>query len=122
MLPNLSRKSAIVIGADESGGDQMAHCEIEKGGKDLLIGSCRFRQFGGNGSFSVYPKSRDERFEGDLTSLTLTVTSPGVGDLKGLVRDGTAENWGTASLDSLQQACWKGNSFRLCIYAETGEQ
>jgi hypothetical protein len=118
VMPKLIRSPAIILGAEESGADQIAQCEVSKNGKKTLSGPCRFRQFGGNGSFSLYPTSRGDSLEGGISSLTLTVTSPGVGDVKGLVRDGTAESWGSARQEALEKACWKGDTFRLCIYAE----
>lgn len=118
MIPNLTRKPAVVVGADEAGADQLADCEVSRLGKDVLRGPCRFRQFGGNGSFSLYPAVSSQSFEGGLTSLTLTVNSPGVGEMKGLVRNGNAEGWGGAKQDVLEQACWKGEDFRLCVYAQ----
>lgn len=116
VLPAMSRKPAIVVGANELAIDNLAQCEVSRSGTNLLNGLCRFRQFGGNGSFSLYPRSADQSIQG-LTSLTLTVNSPGVGEVKGLVRNGASEDWGQAKQDSQEQACWKGDVFRMCIYA-----
>jgi hypothetical protein len=118
-IPKLVRQPAIIADAEESGGDQIAQCEVSRHGEKLFNGPCRFRQFGGNGSFSLYPISRNNSFQGGIGSITLTVTSPGAGDVKGLVRDGTAESWGGARQEALQKACWKGQDFRLCIYAQS---
>ena len=116
VLPGMSRKPAVVVGADEAGSDQLAQCEVSRNGADLLNGLCRFRQFGGNGSFSLYPRDTKQSIQG-LTSLTLTANSPGIAEVKGLVRNGTSETWGKATQEPLEKACWKGNIFRLCIYA-----
>ena len=118
VVPKLGRQPAVIVGADENVGDQIAQCVVQRNNNEVLNGPCRFRQFGGNGSFSLYPVSKEDSITGGLTSLTLTITSPGKGDVKGLVRNGTADPWGSARQDVLEQACWKGSDFRLCIYAE----
>lgn len=117
LMPKLVRQPAVILGADESGDNQLAQCKITRNDNIMLNGLCRFRQFGGNGSFSLYPASTGVSLDGGISSLTLTVTSPGVGDVMGLVRNGKAESWGFARQERVDKACWKGNAFRMCIYA-----
>ncbi|MDO5606582.1 MAG: hypothetical protein Q4G25_15625 [Paracoccus sp. (in: a-proteobacteria)] len=88
--------------------DQPAHCEITHGAASLG-GPCRFELRKG-GSFDV--RLSDGMTIAGSASLSLDITAKG----RGTVRAG-ATDWGAATRDTGDAACWKGDGFALCVRA-----
>lgn len=101
--------------AGEAGAAQrMARCVVQAPQTVTYRGPCRFAATR-NGSFTIDPP-RGRRFTGGVTSISLSVTGRGVGEVRGLTKDGINSRWGRAARSSRDRACWVGADFRLCAY------
>jgi hypothetical protein len=90
-----------------------ATCAIKSNGNPDFRGPCAFTPERG-GSFSIAPKGK-RRFPG-VTSISLSVVEPGVGEVRGLTRDGINSRWGEARRSRRDRACWEGSDFSICVY------
>lgn len=93
---------------------RLARCVVETSQTIAYRGPCLFQADRG-GSFTIDPP-RGRRFGGDITSISLTVTGRGVGQVRGLTTDGVNSRWGRAARSSRNAACWIGADFRVCAY------
>jgi hypothetical protein len=71
-----------------------ARCVVISNGASAYDGRCDFSAEKG-GSFSIKPIGRDA-FDG-ATIISISVTLPGVAEVKGLTRDGINSRWGKRS-------------------------
>ena len=90
-----------------------ARCVIDAAGAPRWSGPCQFEAERG-GSFTVTPARG--RFQNGVTSISLTVVSRGIGDVRGLTAAGVSSRWGEARRSPRDRACWIGADFSLCVY------
>lgn len=100
--------------APAQAGQRLARCTIETPQTRPYRGPCLF-QASRNGSFTIDPP-RGRRFVGDVTSISLSVTARGVGEVRGVTTGGINSRWGRAARSSRDAACWVGSDFRVCAY------
>ena len=93
---------------------RLARCVIEAPQTVAYRGPCLF-EADRSGSFSIDPP-RGRRFVGDVTSISLSVTGRGVGEVRGVTTDGVNSRWGNAARARNDRACWVGSDFRVCAY------
>lgn len=93
--------------------DRLARCVVETRQTIPYDGPCLFRAERG-GSFLIDPP-RGRTFLGDVSTISLAVTSRGVGEVRGLV-GGVNSRWGPAVRSSRRPACWIGEDFKICAY------
>jgi hypothetical protein len=90
-----------------------ARCVVTSNGAPAYDGKCDFSAEKG-GSFSIKPIGRDA-FDG-ATVISVSVTLPGVAEVRGLTRDGINSRWGEAKRSASDRACWVGDGFKICVY------
>lgn len=90
-----------------------ARCVVTSNGAPAYDGKCDFSAEKG-GSFSIKPIGRDA-FDG-ATVISVSVTLPGVAEVRGLTRDGINSRWGEAKRSASDRACWVGGDFKICVY------
>ncbi|WP_338438824.1 hypothetical protein VZG28_11915 [Synechococcus elongatus IITB4] len=91
-----------------------ARCVIQESGRTTFNGACDFKQFGGNGSFTL--TSLQSNWIAGRSVITVAILSPGVAEVRGLTQDGINSRWGTAERSSRDRACWVGSDFQICAY------
>jgi hypothetical protein len=105
---------ALPLSAAAQTSGKLATCRIESGGKVELSGKCRFIPEGRGGSFSLAHADGRKPLYGTILSVTVSVVSPGVAEVRGLTRDGINSRWGEARRSNQDRACWAGSDFRIC--------
>jgi hypothetical protein len=91
-----------------------ARCVIAAAGAPEWRGACDFQAERG-GSFTVIPPD-GRSFANGVGAISLQVVEPGLGDVRGLTRDGINSRWGEARRSTRDRACWIGADFSLCVY------
>ncbi|WP_026222879.1 hypothetical protein [Methylocystis rosea] len=90
-----------------------ARCVVNGAGAAPYNGKCEFSPETG-GSFSITPVGKSA-FDG-ATVISVSVTLPGVAEVRGLTRDGINSRWGEAKRSKEDPACWIGSDFKICVY------
>ena len=96
------------------GAGKIATCRVESAGKVEVNGPCRFRPDGGAGSFTLENRDRQKALYGSILSVTVSVVSPGMAEVRGLTRQGVNSRWGEAKRSNDDRACWIGADFKIC--------
>lgn len=104
--------AALALSSPAAGAPRTARCLVASAGNPTWEGPCRFDAERG-GSFTI---SAPERFGADIEQISVTITSPGVAEVRGLTADGIISRWGTARRSRRDRACWTGEDFNVCIY------
>jgi hypothetical protein len=91
-----------------------AFCIVKGTSAVHFRGNCIFKQFGGNGSFSI--ESPSGRIKGEVVMINVYVTEPGVAEVRGLTTSGINSRWGRARRSTSDPACWVGSDFTICAY------
>jgi len=92
---------------------KMASCQIASEGAVKFDGRCRFIAERG-GSFSLSPARGGGALYGSILSVSVTIVSPGVAEVRGLTKAGINSRWGPAKRSKRDPACWVGSDFRIC--------
>lgn len=96
------------------GKSKLADCRVESEGKVQVSGKCRFTPDAG-GSFTIeHADPKRSIFFGEIMSITVSIVSPGVAEVRGLTRQGVNSRWGEARRMANDRACWQGSDFRIC--------
>jgi len=91
-----------------------ARCEITSSGRVVFNRICDFQPDGRDGSFSLSPRNGAGALYGDILSVSVSVISPGLAEVRGLTRAGINSRWGQARRSQSDPACWAGEDFRVC--------
>jgi hypothetical protein len=91
-----------------------ARCVVTAAGTTPWQGACDFQPERG-GSFTISPPA-GRSFTGGVSAISLYIVEPGVGDVRGLTRDGGNSRWGEARRSPRDRACWIGADFSVCVY------
>jgi len=106
--------AVIVLGAFSSSlFAKSAMCTIESNGVVEFHGYCEFESERG-GSFSIADYDPDKPLFGTIMSVSLYVVEKGIGEVRGLTRDGINSRWGEAQRSRHDPACWVGSDFKIC--------
>ena len=101
-------------GAAAQGKSKLADCRVESEGKVQVSGKCRFTPDQG-GSFTIeHADANRTTFFGEIMSITVSIVSPGVAEVRGLTRQGVNSRWGEARRMASDRACWQGSDFKIC--------
>jgi hypothetical protein len=93
---------------------RLVDCRVESEGKVQVSGKCRFTPDEG-GSFTLeHADAKRTVFFGEIMSVTVSIVSPGVAEVRGLTRQGVNSRWGEARRMSNDRACWQGSDFKIC--------
>jgi hypothetical protein len=96
------------------GKTRLADCRIESERKVVVNGKCRFTPDEG-GSFTLeHADPKRTIFFSEIMSVTVSVISPGVAEVRGLTRQGINSRWGEAKRSAQDRACWQGDDFKIC--------
>lgn len=95
-------------------GAKTVQCRIESDRKVEFNGNCRFLPDGANGSFSLSSATGRSVFYGSILSVSVSVVSPGVAEVRGLTKDGINSRWGEAKRSAQDRACWVASDFKVC--------
>lgn len=96
------------------GKSRLVDCRVESEGKAQVAGKCRFTPDEG-GSFTLeHADPKRTVFFGEIMSVTVSVISPGVAEVRGLTRQGVNSRWGEARRMANDRACWQGSDFKIC--------
>jgi hypothetical protein len=96
------------------GPGRIVDCRVESEGKVQVSGKCRFTPDSG-GSFTLdHADPKRTIFFGEITSVTVSIISPGVAEVRGLTRQGVNSRWGEARRMASDRACWQGSDFKIC--------
>ncbi len=90
-----------------------AACVIRSAEGVELDGPCLFQGTEG-GSFDLDPV-QGKHLIPNVVSVSLTVTSPGEGHVRGLTSDGINSMWGPVKRSSTDPSCWAGSDFEICV-------
>jgi hypothetical protein len=90
-----------------------AMCTIESNGVVEFEGYCEFESERG-GSFSIADYDPNKPLFGTIMSVSLYVVEKGIGEVRGLTRDGINSRWGEAQRSRHDPACWIGSDFKIC--------
>ena len=93
-----------------------ARCEIASGGQQVE-GACDFKLRRG-GSFDI--RMNDSRPMGGAVLLSLDITAPGRGEVRGLTAHGVNSRWGPVTRRESDRACWDGADFAICVRPADG--
>jgi hypothetical protein len=105
---------AMAGAAAAQGKSKLADCRVESEGKVQMNGKCRFTPDQG-GSFTIeHPDPKRTIFFGEIMSITVSIVSPGVAEVRGLTRQGVNSRWGEARRSAQDRACWQGADFKIC--------
>lgn len=91
-----------------------ARCVVAEAGRTTFDGPCDFRQFGGDGSFTI--TSLKSNLIAGRSVISVTIVSPGVAEVRGVTPAGINSRWGAAQRSNRDRACWLGDDFRICAY------
>ena len=91
-----------------------ARCDIMQGGQRVVNGVCDFEADGRDGSFALSARNKRGVLFGGVLTVTVSVISPGVAEVRGLTRAGINSRWGEARRARNDPACWTGADFRVC--------
>jgi hypothetical protein len=91
-----------------------ARCLVKAAGAPDYRGPCRFTPEKG-GSFTIEP-ARRRAFGNGVSSISASMVSPGVAEVRGLTPDGINSRWGEARRSKRDRACWLGSDFLICVY------
>ncbi|TFI58369.1 hypothetical protein E2493_10320 [Sphingomonas parva] len=91
-----------------------ARCAVQDATGHDYRGPCDFLVERG-GSFTVTTVKGRFLVPG-VTSLSLTIVKPGLGEVRGMTALGVNSRWGEARRSRKDRACWDGADFRLCVY------
>ena len=93
---------------------RLVDCRIESERKVQINGKCRFTPDEG-GSFTLeHADPKRTVFFGEIMSVTVSVVSAGVAEVRGLTRQGINSRWGEARRMANDRACWQGSDFKIC--------
>lgn len=96
------------------GKSRLVDCRVESEGKVQVSGKCRFTPDEG-GSFTIeHADPKRTVFFGEIMSITVSVISPGLAEVRGLTRQGVNSRWGEAKRSAQDRACWQGSDFKIC--------
>jgi hypothetical protein len=96
------------------GKSRLVDCRVEAEGTAQVAGKCRFTPDEG-GSFTLeHADPKRTIFFGEIMSITVSVVSPGVAEVRGLTRQGVNSRWGEARRMTNDRACWQGSDFKIC--------
>jgi hypothetical protein len=96
------------------GKSRLVDCRVESEDKVQVAGKCRFTPDEG-GSFTLgHADARRTIFFGEIMSITVSIVSPGVAEVRGLTRQGVNSRWGEARRMARDRACWQGSDFKIC--------
>lgn len=91
-----------------------ARCEITQAGQRVVNGVCDFEPDGRDGSFALSARGKRGALFGSVLSVSVSVITPGVAEVRGLTRAGVNSRWGEARRARNDPACWTGADFRIC--------
>jgi hypothetical protein len=91
-----------------------AQCLVKAAGARDYRGPCRFSPEK-RGSFTIEPVGR-RAFGNGVTSISASMVSPGVAEVRGLTGEGINSRWGEARRSKRDRACWLGSDFSICVY------
>lgn len=112
-LAMLAAMAGVLAAALAAAASKMASCQIASEGAVKFNGRCRFTSERG-GSFSLSPARGGGALYGSILSVSVTIVSPGVAEVRGLTRAGINSRWGRAVRSKRNRACWVGSDFRVC--------
>ena len=78
-----------------------------------MSGTCRFTSEKG-GSFALANADRDKPLFGEILTVSASMVSPNVAEVRGLTMRGNNSRWGAARRSTRDRACWEGPDFRIC--------
>jgi hypothetical protein len=87
-------------------------CENGRQGRNER-GACRFTREKG-GSFALASADRDKPLFGEILTVSVSIVSPDVAEVRGLTMRGNNSRWGAACRSPRDRACWEGSDFRIC--------
>lgn len=92
---------------------RLARCHVKTAGKVEMSGACRFTREKG-GSFALASANRDKPLFGEILTVSVSIVSPDVAEVRGLTMRGNNSRWGAACRSPRDRACWEGSDFRIC--------
>lgn len=106
--------AALAAACMAQGKARLVDCRVESDGKVQVSGKCRFIPDEG-GSFTLeHADPKRTVFFGEIMSVTVSVVSAGVAEVRGLTRQGVNSRWGEARRMTNDRACWQGSDFKIC--------
>ena len=104
----------VIVQAQKPAQASDAFCII-KGISDEIVfqNDCIFKQYGGNGSFSIQSSSG---LIADRISISVSIIEPDIAEVRGLTTAGINSRWGKAKRSNSDPACWIGSDFAICVY------
>ena len=104
----------IVSEGEAEANPREARCLLKAAGAPDYRGPCRFSPEE-KGSFTIEPAGR-RAFANGVTSISASMISPGLAEVRGLTREGINSRWGEARRSKRDRACWLGSDFSICVY------
>jgi hypothetical protein len=104
----------IVPGGAAEAKPREARCLVKAAGAPDYRGPCRFGPEE-RGSFTIEPAGR-RAFGNAVSSISVSIVSPGLAEVRGLTAEGINSRWGEARRSKRDRACWLGSDFSICVY------
>ena len=120
-LPALAAFAGVLVAGSlpadaQSGGGRTVKCRIESAGNPPVNGQCLFKSEAG-GSFSLENTDVRRSLVGpSILNVMVTVTKPGVAEVRGVTKAGINSRWGEAKRSRQDPACWQGADFKICAW------
>lgn len=95
-------------------GGREVHCTIRQDGEIVLDAACEFLAEGGKGSFSLSARGGEGELFPGILSVSVSVVSPGVAEVRALTTAGINSRWGEVKRSAKDRACWTGTDFEVC--------
>ena len=93
-----------------------ARCSITEGRRITFNGPCDFSPDGRDGSFSLSSRRPQGYLLKEISVLSVSITAPGVVEVRGLTSAGINSRWGEARRSQRDPACWVGSDFQVCAW------
>jgi hypothetical protein len=90
-----------------------AGCHVERNGRIIVKGDCKFYSNGPRGSFQLSGDYKDNLGRG-VAHVDVKITRPGIGVVYAMLSGGRYVRWGTVTRLTSDRACWIGSGMEIC--------
>src|SRR6185295_9232992 len=90
-----------------------AGCYVEKDGRVIARGECKFHSYGPRGSFQISAEYKASLGRG-VAHVDVKIGRPGMGVVYARLENGRYVRWGAVTRSTADRACWVGSGLNIC--------